>query len=76
MTKIDKLEKAVKRSYGNESLLLDCTDDKAIIKYVKNNYIEYVVVSHNHETIFNGKYFLPLGQDARKKAWQYYKKLI
>ncbi|WP_239740285.1 hypothetical protein [Mammaliicoccus sp. P-M59] len=79
MTKIDKLEQAIKEAYGQESVLLDCTDDKAIIKYVQNNYIEYIVISHDYVSMFNGSYFAPIGQtveQARKHAWDKYKKTI
>lgn len=79
MTKIDKLEQAIKEAYGLESVLLDCTDDKAIIRYVQNGYTEFVVSSHNFDTIFNGKYYTTFGQtieQAKKQAWKYYKKTI
>lgn len=79
MTKIDKLENTVKNTYGIESVVLDSTDTQALIRFTKNDSTEYVVARHNYDSIFRGKYFAPIGQtveQARKHAWDYYKKSI
>ncbi|WP_323709361.1 hypothetical protein [Mammaliicoccus sciuri] len=79
MTKIDKLENTIKNTYGIDSVVLDSTDMHAIIRIVKNGTTEYVVIRHNFEMVFRGTYFAPIGQtveQARKHAWDKYKKTI
>ncbi|MDG0820703.1 hypothetical protein M4L90_12310 [Staphylococcus equorum] len=75
MTNYDKLLDAVTTAYGKQASILDSTDSKVIIRFEKNEIIEYAVLSHNFKTVFNGKYYSTQGQSqdkARNAAWKTY----
>ena len=75
MTNIDVLNKAVETSFGNDATILDSTDSKVIIRFLKGDRVEYAVLSHDYNTVFNGNYYTTMNQSqdkARNLAWEKY----
>lgn len=71
MTKIDRLEKALKQAYGESVVLMESDDNYCIARYEKGGHMEVVTLMHNWDTVFIGHYFNDIGN-----AWNdYYKRV-
>lgn len=67
----EKLQETVINAFGEESKVL-MNDDKAVLINIKKGIsYEYVALSHNHESLFWGKYY-PYSEedeDAKKESF-------
>lgn len=64
----NKLQETVTKAFGEESKVL-MNDDKAVlINMKKGDSYEYVALSHNHESLFWGKYY-PYNDETKKDAF-------
>lgn len=73
MTNVSKLENTVKETYGKEAVVLQSTNEHAIIRFVKGDHLEYAVIRHNEVSVFNGNYYSTIGQseeEAKDHAWE------
>lgn len=71
MTKIDRLENALKKAYGESVVLMDSDDKYCIARYEKGGRMEVVTLAHNWDTVFWGHYYNDIG-----KAWEdFYKRI-
>lgn len=77
MNKIDNLEQAVANAYGEKAVVLDSTDELAIVRFENGEYIEYATVNHDYTSIYNGQYFSTMTfskSEACDKAWNVFNK--
>lgn len=73
MTNVSKLENTVKETYGKEAVVLQSTNEHAIIRFVKGDHLEFAVIRHNEESVFSGNYYSTVGQseeEAKNSAWE------
>lgn len=77
MNKMDRLQEMVNEAFGEKAVILDSTDDKALVKFEKGDNVEYVVTSYNEKGCYNGRYFTQYSSDNPKTlAWKVYKDKI
>ncbi|PTK45337.1 hypothetical protein BUZ69_10790 [Staphylococcus saprophyticus] len=77
MNKMDRLQEIVNEAFGEKAVILDSTDNKALVKFEKGDNVEYVVTSYNEKGCYGGHYFTQFSSENPKTlAWKVYKDKI
>ena len=57
MTKIDRLQKAVNKAFGDDTTILKCNERYVLVRYSKNGHVEFATLIHNWDSVAVGHYF-------------------
>lgn len=61
MTKIDRLQKAVNKAFGDDTTILRSNDRYVLVRYSKGGNAEFATLIHNWDSVAVGHYFTAWG---------------